>query len=51
MTCSTENPASREVILGNGGELEDVRNGTERYWIELGEKYDMEYTKTRRVEE
>ena len=36
VTCSTENPASRAVILGNGGELEDVRNGTERYWIELG---------------
>lgn len=36
VTCSTENPASRAVILGNGGALEDVRNGTERYWIELG---------------
>ena len=35
VTCSTENPASRVVILANGGELEDVRNGTERYWIEL----------------
>lgn len=35
VTCSTENPASRAVILANGGELEDVRNGTERYWIEL----------------
>lgn len=36
VTCSTGNPASRAVILANGGELEDVRNGTERYWIELG---------------
>ena len=36
VTCSTENPASRAVILANGGELEDVRNGTERYWIEVG---------------
>ena len=35
VTCSTENPTSRAVILANGGELEDVRNGTERYWIEL----------------
>ena len=35
VTCSTENPASRAVILANGGELEDARNGTERYWIEL----------------
>ena len=35
MTCSTENPASRAIILANGGKLEDVRNGTERYWIEL----------------
>ena len=35
VTCSTENPASRAVILANGGELEDVPNGTERYWIEL----------------
>ena len=35
VTCSTENSASRAVILANGGELEDVRNGTERYWIDL----------------
>ena len=35
VTCSTENPASRAVILANGGQLEDVRNGTERYWIEV----------------
>mgnify|MGYP001378423446 FL=1 len=35
VTCSTENPASRAVIVANGGELEDVRNGTERYWIDL----------------
>ena len=35
VTCSTENPASRAVILANGGKLEDVRNGTERYWIDL----------------
>ena len=35
LTCSTENPASRAVILANGGVYEDVRNGTERYWIDL----------------
>lgn len=35
VTCSTENLASRAVILANGGQFEDVRNGTERYWIEL----------------
>ena len=35
VTCSTENPASRAVILANGSQFEDVRNGTERYWIEV----------------
>ena len=35
VTCSVNNPASRAVILANGGQLEDVRNGTERYWIEV----------------
>lgn len=35
VTCSTENPASRAVILANGGQLEDIRNETERYWIDL----------------
>lgn len=35
VTCSRENPASRSVILANGGQFEDVRNGTERYWIDL----------------
>ena len=34
VTCSTENPASRAVILANGGIYEDVRNRTERYWID-----------------
>ena len=33
VTCSVNNPASRAVILANGGLLEDVRNGVERYWI------------------
>ena len=35
VTCSTENPASGAVIVANGGVLEDVRNGIERYWIDL----------------
>ena len=35
VTCSANNPASRAVILANGGILEDVRNGVERYWIEV----------------
>ena len=35
VTCSVENPASRAVILANDGLFEDVRNGTERYWIDL----------------
>ena len=35
VTCSVNNTASRAVILANGGELEDIRNGTERYWIEV----------------
>ena len=35
VTCSVSNSASRAVILANGGILEDVRNGVERYWIEV----------------
>ena len=35
VTCSVNNPASRAVILANSGLLEDVRNGVERYWIEV----------------
>ena len=35
VTCSRENSASRAVILTNGGALEDVRGGKERYWIDL----------------
>ena len=35
VTCDSDNAASRAVILTNGGALEDVRNGTERYWIDL----------------
>ena len=35
VTCSVNNSASRAVILANGGILEDVRNGVERYWIEV----------------
>ena len=35
VTCSVNNSASRAVILANGGLREDVRNGVERYWIEV----------------
>ena len=35
VTCSVNNPASRAVILANGGIFEDVRDGVERYWIEV----------------
>ena len=35
VTCSVNNPASRAVILANGGIIEDARNGVERYWIEV----------------
>ena len=35
VTCSIKNPASRVVILANGGQLEDIRHETERYWIDL----------------
>lgn len=35
VTCDISNEASRRTILACGGVLEDVRNGTERYWIEV----------------
>lgn len=34
LTCDVTNAASRAVILANGGALEDVRDGVERYWID-----------------
>ena len=37
VTCHDDNPASRAVILANGGLLEDVREHVERYWIDLEE--------------
>ncbi len=39
VTCSIKNPASRAVILANGGQLEDIRHN-----------HDMEYTKTTGME-
>lgn len=33
VTCHESNVASRAIILANGGILEDVRKGMERYWI------------------
>ncbi|MBP2620747.1 GNAT family N-acetyltransferase [Streptococcus panodentis] len=38
VTCSGGNPASRAVIVANGGSYEDSRDGTERYWIDLAEE-------------
>ena len=35
VTCDCDNAASRAVILANGGALEDIRAGKERYWIDL----------------
>lgn len=35
VTCAEDNSASRAVILKNGGILEDIRQGIERYWIDL----------------
>ncbi len=35
VTCHVENVASRAVILANGGQLEDIRHKTERYWIDV----------------
>ena len=35
VTCSIKNSASRAVILANGGQLENIRHETERYWIDL----------------
>jgi predicted acetyltransferase len=36
ITCDDGNEASRRAILANGGVLEDVREGKERYWIAVG---------------
>ena len=35
VTCDSDNAASRGVILANGGVLEDIRGGKERYWIDV----------------
>ncbi|MFC0265614.1 GNAT family N-acetyltransferase [Alloscardovia macacae] len=35
ITCSVDNAASRQIILGCGGVLEDVREMHERYWISV----------------
>jgi len=35
VTCNRDNAASRGVILANGGVLEDIRGGKERYWIDI----------------
>ena len=35
ITCHNTTPASRATILSQGGVLEDVRRGVERYWLSL----------------
>lgn len=35
VTCDSTNEASRRTILAFGGVLEDIRQDTERYWIEV----------------
>ena len=37
VTCRCSNPASRRVILANGGVFEDTRNGIDRYWIDTAQ--------------
>ena len=36
VTCDDDNRPSAATIVANGGVLEDVRKGKERYWIETG---------------
>lgn len=36
ITCDTDNVASRRVIEGNGGVLEDERAGKLRFWVPTG---------------
>lgn len=40
LTCHDDNPASRSVILANGGVLEDIRHHFERYWIEMEDDHE-----------
>ncbi|EFQ58286.1 acetyltransferase, GNAT family [Streptococcus downei F0415] len=40
VTCHSDNPASRAVILANGGLLGNILDGVERYWIEVGRDKD-----------
>ncbi|MGT2755966.1 GNAT family N-acetyltransferase [Streptococcus ovuberis] len=35
LVCDADNKPSRQMILANGGVLEDVRESTERYWVEV----------------
>ena len=35
LTCHQDNPASRAIIIANGGQLEDIHENIERYWISL----------------
>lgn len=44
VTCHKDNEASRRTILAHGGVLEDVRQETERYWIDLEETDEQSET-------
>lgn len=44
VTCDQTNEASRRTILACGGLLEDVQDGTERYWIDLGGAHEQSPT-------
>lgn len=35
LTCDDDNIGSARTIESNGGELEDIRNGKRRYWIDV----------------
>ena len=42
VTCDSTNQASKRTILACGGVLEDIRQGTERYWLQLSDKIHNE---------
>ena len=44
VTCDRDNAASRGVIIANGGVLEDIRGGKERYWIDIRKAYEVTTT-------
>lgn len=47
VTCRVDNPASRAVIVANGGVLEDSCKGIERYWIDQNRKNKVSLKKVK----